>query len=139
MALSPSIPRLVAALGLAVGLYFLRSHGHAHRIPQFDITYGAPLLRAAIVYFIVALLLRTRPQKQIAIVAALVCALVEVSKLSHTPALDVFRLTQAGAWLVGRAFSWWNFLAYAAGLALALGLDALLLRFGGPKSRGRRR
>jgi ABC-type Na+ efflux pump permease subunit len=139
MALSPSLTRLIAALGLAVGLYFLRVHGHAYRIPQFDIAYGVPLLRAAVVYFVVALLLRARPQKQVAIVAAVVCALVEVSKLSHTPALDIFRLTEAGAWLMGRAFSWWSFLAYAAGLAVALGLDALLLRFSGQKSRGRRR
>ena len=56
MALSPSITRLVAALCLVAVLYLLRSHGHAYRIPQFDITYGAPLLRAAIVYFVVALL-----------------------------------------------------------------------------------
>jgi hypothetical protein len=139
MALSPSITRFAAALGLAAGLYFLRSHGHAYGISKLYVTFGGSALRAGIVYFLVALLLRARPQRQVLIIAALVCALVEASKLSHTPALDIFRLTQAGAWLMGGAFSGWTLLAYAAGLALALGLDALLLRLGAQKSRGRRR
>ncbi len=95
------------------------------------------------VYFIVALLLRERPPRQILFIAALVCALVEVSKLIHTPALDVFRLTAAGKWLLGRYFSGWDFLAYAVGLALALGLDILLAgllpKLWPKKSRARRR
>ncbi|HME84354.1 MAG TPA: DUF2809 domain-containing protein, partial [Roseiarcus sp.] len=52
--------------------------------------------------------LRSRPQNQILFIAALVCALVETSKLSHTPALDVFRLTPVGSWLLGKNFSAWN-------------------------------
>jgi hypothetical protein len=47
----------------------------------------------------------------------------------------VFRLTQAGAWLLGRLFGWANFLAYAVGLAAAFGIDLLLVK----KSDARRR
>jgi hypothetical protein len=100
-------------------------------------------LWAAAIYFVVALLLRSRPRKQVFVVAAALCVVIEASKLSHTPALDIFRLTPVGAWVLGRLFAWSNFAAYAAGLTAALGLDALAAGgFRNPfakKSRGRRR
>lgn len=136
---SPPIKRLAAALLVIAGGFWLRHHGFGHHIPGFYVKYGGAMLWAAMVYFLVALLLRRRPQRQIIAIAALVCALIEVSKLSHTTALDIFRMTEAGAWLLGRIFSPWNFLAYAAGLALAFGLDALLARIGAQKSRPRGR
>jgi hypothetical protein len=138
------IKRLVAALVIIAGGVLLRRYGLAARIPAFDVKYGGDLLWAAMIYFILALLLRERPQRQVLAIAALVCALVEVSKLTHTPAIDVFRLTPVGAWLLGRVFSGWNFLAYGVGLALAWGLDSFLagalpFKKPGPKSRRRRR
>jgi hypothetical protein len=136
---SPPIKRLAAALLVIAGGFWLRRYGLGHHIPGFYVKYGGSMLWAAMVYFLVALLLRSRPQKQILVIAALVCALIEVSKLSHTTALDIFRMTEAGAWLLGRSFSRWNFLAFAAGLALAWGLDAFLARFGAQKSRARGR
>ena len=126
--------RLIAAIVIIAGGVFLRRYGHCVTFPAFAVKYGGSALWAAMIYFLVALLLRARPQRQILIIAALVCALVEVSKLSHTPALDIFRMTTAGAWLLGRVFSGWNFVAYAVGLALALGLDALLSRGWAKKS-----
>ncbi|WP_294532120.1 DUF2809 domain-containing protein [uncultured Rhodoblastus sp.] len=131
--------RLLLALAVIAGGAWLRLHGSSHHIPASYIHYGYWALWAALVYFLVALLLRSRPQNQILFVAALVCVLVEVSKLSHTPALDVFRLTPVGAWLLGKVFSYWNFLAYGAGLAAAFGLDALFAGNFIKKSRGRRR
>ena len=131
--------RFVATLLVIAGGVYLRLHGLAHHIPAFYVHYGYLALWAAMVYFLVALLLRSRPPNQILFVAALVCALVEASKLSHTPALDVFRLTLVGSWLLGKGFSYWNFLAYAVGLATAFGLDALLSGNLFKKSRGRRR
>ncbi len=138
------IKRLLAALVVIASGVLLRRYGLAHRIPAFYVHYGYLALWAAMVYFVVALLLRSRPQRQILFVTVLVCALVEVSKLSHTPALDIFRLTPVGVWVLGRIFSSWNFLAYAAGLAFAFGLDSAFtgtLPFKRPvaKSRGRRR
>jgi hypothetical protein len=131
--------RLVAALVVIAGGAWLRLQGPAHKIPALYLHYGYWALWAAMVYFVVAMLLRSRPQNQILFIAALVCALVEVSKLSHTPALDVFRLTPVGAWLLGKSFSTWNFIAYGAGLAVAFGLDALLAGNPFQKSRRRRR
>ena len=130
--------RLLVALVVIGGGAYLRLRGSAHHIPASYIHYGYWALWAALVYFLVALLLRSRPQNLILLIAVLVCALVEASKLSHTPALDVFRLTQVGAWMLGKTFSYWNFAAYAAGLAVAYGIDALLA--GNPfQKSGRRR
>lgn len=121
------VKRVIAlACVIAAGI-FIRGYGPAYKIPAFYVKYGGSVLWAAMIYFLVALLLRERPQRQVLFIAALVCALVEALKLAHTPALDVFRMTRAGVWLLGKVFSGWNFIAYAAGLSLALGLDRLLI------------
>ena len=138
--LSPPIKRLAVLLLVIAGGFWLRRYGLGHHVPAFYVKYGYLALWAAMIYFLVALLLRSRPQKQILVLAALVCALLEASKLSHTPALEIFRVTEAGGWLPGRVFSPWNFLVLAAGLAVAWAIDSLLSRVGaGSKSRTRRR
>jgi phosphatidylserine synthase len=138
--LSPPIKRLVAILLVIAGGFWLRRYGLGHHIPALYVKYGYSALWAAMIYFLIALLLRSRPQKQILVIAALVCVLLEASKLSHTPALEIFRMTEAGGWLPGRVFSPLNFLVLAAGLAVAWTIDSLLSRAGaGSKSRTRRR
>jgi hypothetical protein len=114
----------------------LRGYGPHFGVPAFPVKYGGSALWAAMFYFFIALLLRARPREQVLYIAALLCALIEFVKLVHTPALDVFRLTSAGAWTLGRVFSPWNFLAYGAGIAGAYGLDKL---FEPRKKSGRRR
>ncbi len=49
--------------------------------------------------------------------------LVELSRLLHTPWLDAFRATTAGALLLGRVFSVWDLAAYVVGIAAAWGID----------------
>lgn len=44
----------------------------------------------------------------------------------HTPWLDAFRLTAAGALLLGRIFSPWNLVAYVTGIVVGVWLDRLL-------------
>jgi hypothetical protein len=123
---APPFRRFLALVLLIAAGIVLRRFGPAHGLSPFAIRMGAGALWAGAIYFVIALLLRSRPRKLILIVAAVLCAGIEFSKLSHTPALDIFRLTPVGAWALGRLFGWTNFLAYAAGLASALGLDALL-------------
>jgi hypothetical protein len=43
----------------------------------------------------------------------------------HAPWLDDFRLTLAGALLLGLIFSLWNILAYGAGIGFAVLIDRL--------------
>lgn len=140
---APPARRFVVLLLLVAAAIVLRRYGPAHGLSPFAIRMGAGALWAATIYFVLALLLRSRPHKQVMLAAAVLCAAIEFSKLSHTPALDIFRLTPVGAWVLGRLFAWTNFAAYAAGLAGAFGLDAIL---GGglrnpfqPKLRARRR
>jgi hypothetical protein len=123
---------------IAAGIV-LRRYGPEHALSPYWVRAGAAALWAASTYFVIAVLLRARPYKQILLVAALVCIAIEFSKLSHTPALDIFRLTPVGAWVLGRLFAWTNFLAYAAGLAIAFGLDAMVARALPKKSGARRR
>jgi hypothetical protein len=135
--------QFLALIALIAANVALRRHGAELGLSALAIRLGIGALWAAAIYFIVALLLRSRPRRQVLIVAALVCAALELSRLSHTPALDILRLTPFGASVLGRVFSWLDFPAYAAGLAAAFGLDALLegkwRNPFGKKSRGRRR
>ncbi|MCW2272961.1 hypothetical protein M2321_000525 [Rhodoblastus acidophilus] len=142
MTLSLPLKRTLAlALVIAAG-FLLRAYGPKYGVPAFWVKFGGSALWAAMYFFFFGLLFRARPREQVLYIAVLVCTLIEFTKLVHTPALDVFRLTTAGVWMLGKMFSPWNFLAYGAGLAGAYGLDRL---FGaGPaaakkKSGGRRR
>ena len=54
--------------------------------------------------------------------ALLIALGVEASRRLHTPALDAFRLTLAGRLMLGRLFSLWNVVAYAAGIFIAAAL-----------------
>lgn len=56
-----------------------------------------------------------------------------LSRLVHTPWLDAFRLTTAGAQLLGRIFSLWNLVAYFAGIVVGVWLDRLIEKRGAGK------
>jgi len=72
----------------------------------------------------------TKATGQIAGLALLIAVAVELFRLVHTPWLDAFRLTTAGALLLGRVFSLWNMLAYAVGIGVATLVDLALRRQG---------
>jgi hypothetical protein len=63
-----------------------------------------------------------------AAIALAIAVSVEFSRLYQTPALDEFRLTLAGKLLLGRVFSLWNIVAYAAGIGLGMAIE-MRLRF----------
>ena len=117
-----------AALALAViacGLC-LRWYGFPLGLPAFVVKYGGSLLWATMVFLLVGVLLPRLTRTQIAAIAMAIAIVVEFSRLVHTPWLDAFRLTTAGALLLGRIFSLWNLVAYAVGIALAVQLDRLM-------------
>ncbi|UWU23257.1 DUF2809 domain-containing protein [Rhizobium sp. CB3060] len=97
-------------------------------LPFVAVKYGGSLLWGAMVYWLLATLFVATGRFRIAAAALIVAVLVELFRLWHTPTLDAFRLTTAGALLLGRVFSLWNILAYAAGIAAALVLDYALSR-----------
>lgn len=119
--------RLTAlALIIICGLT-LRRFGYAVDLPFFVVKYGGSLLWGSMVYFLLAFaiagfVVKIRPPG-IAAMALVVAICVELLRLYHTPWLDDFRLTTAGALLLGRVFSLWNIVAYAIGIAAAYALD----------------
>ncbi len=111
--------RLATAIGIIACGLALRLGGYEIGLPYFVVKYGGSTLWGAMVFFLLAVLLPRQPVGRLAFLAVVVAALIEFSRLYHTPRLDAFRLTLAGALLLGRIFSWFNILAYAIGIALA--------------------
>lgn len=80
------------------------------------------------VFFLMALAESRLSRPSIALTSAAIAVAVELFRLVHTPALDAFRLTLAGALLLGRIFSPWDMVAYGMGIILAMALDGLAVR-----------
>jgi hypothetical protein len=110
----------IIVLGLA-----LRRFGLGLGISASIVKYGGSTLWGAMVFFLVAITPPRFSRLPIAGISAVIAVGVELFRLVHTPWLDDFRLTLAGALLLGRIFSAWDILAYGAGILLAVGLDRL--------------
>ena len=115
-----SLTVTIIVLGLA-----LRRLGLGLGIPASIVKYGGSILWGATVFFLVAVARPRFSRLRIAGISAVIAVGVELFRLVHTPWLDEFRLTLAGALLLGRIFSVWDILSYGAGILLAVGLDRL--------------
>ena len=114
----------IIIIGLA-----LRRFGFDLGLPAMIVKYGGSILWGAMVFFLIAIAAPRDSRKRIVALISIVIAIgVELLRLVHTPLLDEFRLTPAGALLLGRIFSLRDILAYGAGIGLALGLDHLAER-----------
>lgn len=112
----------LVALVILCGLT-LRLTGYEIGLPFLLVKYGGSLLWGMMVFWLLALLFIRQPLRRIALIAMAVAIVVELIRLYHTPWLDAFRLTLAGALLLGRIFSVWNILAYLLGIALAFFIE----------------
>jgi hypothetical protein len=112
----------IIAAGLA-----LRGFGLGLGLSAFTVKYGGSILWGAMVFFLVAIVASRSTRRSVVMIAAVIAVGVELFRLVHTPWLDSFRLTMAGALLLGRIFSPWDILAYAVGIALGALLDNLVL------------
>jgi len=108
----------IIASGLA-----LRGLGLGLGLPLAVVKYGGSMLWGTMVFFLVAIAASRRSRNSIALISALIAVCLELFRLVHAPWLDAFRLTTAGALLLGRVFSPWNMLAYAVGIGLGVLLD----------------
>ena len=106
----------------------LRGFGLGLGLPSPFVKYGGSLLWGAMVFFLVATAAPRLSRWPIALVSAAIAIGVELFRLVHAPWLDAFRLTLAGALLLGRIFSPWNLLAYGAGIVLAALLNGWAMR-----------
>jgi hypothetical protein len=112
----------VVALGLS-----LRRYGFGLGLPGLIVKYGGSILWAAMVFFLVALAWPALSRVRITAIAATIAIAVELFRLVHAPWLDAFRLTLAGALLLGRIFSPWDILGYGIGILLGALLDRYAL------------
>jgi hypothetical protein len=118
-----SIARAFLCLAIMLVGLALRRYGFELGLPAVVVKYGGSVLWAMMVFFLVAIVGSKLPPRRIAMVAAVIATCVELFRLVHTPWLDEFRLTLAGALLLGRIFSLWNILAYGVGVILGMLLD----------------
>jgi hypothetical protein len=117
------IARLIASLFVILCGLALRKFGYSLHLPFVVVKFGGSGLWGAMVYLLLASICGKTAPVKIAMAAILIAIGVELSRLFHTPWLDAFRLTTAGALLLGRVFSLWNILAYGAGIAAAAIFD----------------
>jgi hypothetical protein len=117
----------LALVVIACGLG-LRWYGFPLGLPAFVVKYGGSLLWATMVFLLVGVLLPRMSRAQIAAIAVAIAVVVEFSRLVHTPWLDAFRLTTAGALLLGRIFSLWNLVAYLIGILVGIWLDGRIAK-----------
>lgn len=120
--------RIGAALAVIAAGLALRGVGPNFGLPGPVVKYGGSILWGTMVFLLIATVARDRPRWQVALVSIAIAVGVELFRLVHAPWLDEFRMTLAGALLLGRIFSPWNIAAYAAGIMLGIGLDILLPR-----------
>jgi Protein of unknown function (DUF2809) len=114
-------------LSIIVSGLALRGYGFGLGLPALIVKYGGSLLWASMVFFLVAMAALVRSRWSIALMSAAIAVCVELFRLVHAPWLDAFRLTMAGALLLGRIFSLWNLLAYSVGIGLGMLLDRLTM------------
>lgn len=122
---SPMITRAWLCLSIIVCGLALRRYGLGLGLPVFVVKYGGSMLWGTMVFFLAAIAASRLSRPNIALVSAVIAVCVELFRLVHAPWLDAFRLTMAGALLLGRVFSPWNMLAYGIGIMLAMLLDRL--------------
>jgi hypothetical protein len=117
------IVRIGAALVVIAAGLTLRRYGFGLGLPAPVVKYGGSVLWGTMVFFLVAMVAGGQLRRNIMLISISIAVGVELFRLVHTPWLEDFRLTMAGALLVGRVFSWWNMLAYAVGIGIGMAVD----------------
>jgi Protein of unknown function (DUF2809) len=117
------IVRICLCLSIVAAGLALRGLGLGLGLPASIVKYGGSVLWGTMVFFLVAIAGSRLSRPTIALIAAVIAVGVELFRLVHTPWLDSFRLTLAGALLLGRIFSLWDMLAYGVGIGLGALLD----------------
>ena len=120
-----TITRACLCLSIIVCGLALRKFGPGLGLPSVLVKYGGSMLWGTMVFFLVAIAAPGQPRWRMTLISALLAVCVELFRLVHTRWLDDFRLTTAGALLLGRVFSPWNMLAYGVGIMLGMILDRM--------------
>lgn len=114
---------VVAAVAIGLGL---ASRRFGDALPDVVRLYAGDTLWAATAYFVAATVLPRTRIVRLAIGALTFAFAVEASQLYHAPWIDRVRSTRLGALVLGYGFLWSDLACYAAGVAAAALVDALV-------------
>ncbi len=129
----PVMPRSRGSyLGLVVGtaLLGLASRQFRSEMPWFVAEYAGDTLWAAMVYLIAAMIWRNASAGRLAGGAFGFSLAVELSQLYQAQWINALRATRLGGLVLGFGFLWSDLVCYAAGVALAVGVDLAARRKG---------
>ncbi|MCU6454101.1 DUF2809 domain-containing protein [Sphingomonas sp. A2-49] len=93
-------------------------------LPGPVVKHGGSILWALMVYAIASMIRPRWPPRGSAMLALVIAWSIECAQLYHDPVLDAVRRSQIGALLLGRVFSGWDLLAYAAAIMGGAAIDA---------------
>ena len=97
-------------------------------LPPFVVKYGGSTMWALMIYWVLAVALRSLRSWRLMVLAGVIATSVEFLKLYRTPWLDAFRLTLPGILLLGRYFSVWDIVAYWLAIGVGALVDGLVVR-----------
>ncbi len=117
--------RIFAALAIMMLGLLLRFEGPQFGVPLVIVKYGGSILWAMMLYCLVTIAFRLDLSKA-AVLSVILATGIELFRLVHFDWLDHFRLTLAGALLLGRIFSIADIVAYAFGIGIIYVADNAL-------------
>ena len=123
-----AVVRIWLCASIIIAGLALRRFGFSLGLPATIVKYGGSVLWGTMLFLLVAIAGPRLSRRNVALISAVIAVCVELFRLVHAPWLDEFRLTLAGALLLGRIFSTWDILAYGAGIVLAVALDRLAVK-----------
>lgn len=125
----PSRSRLLLFLGcVAVILVGMASRRFPHLFPAVLGKYPGDALWAWMVFLGVAFLRPRASTVRLTLVAFTVSCVDEFSQIYQAPWINAIRHTAVGHLVLGSTFSWFDMVAYAAGVSLAACVDLLCVR-----------
>lgn len=92
-------------------------------LPQAIVKHGGSILWALLIYWVISALRPMWTPRQSGVFAVVITTTVELSQLYHAPALDALRETTFGALMLGRVFSPWDVISYAAAVVFGVTID----------------
>ena len=125
---SLAVVRICLCASIIISGLALRRFGFGLGLPAAIVKYGGSVLWGTMVFFLITIAAPRLSRRNVALISALIAICVELFRLVHEAWLDEFRLTLAGALLLGRIFSIRDILAYGVGIVLAAGLDRLVAK-----------
>ena len=124
-----------ARLVLVTVVLGLASRRFGGVLPVFVAQYAGDVLWATMVFWLCALVRPRATTVALSVAALLIAVGVECSQLIRLPWLDALRATTLGALVLGQGFLWSDLARYAVGVVLAMGIDLLLGRAKGGRTR----